>query len=242
MPTLNDLFPIDPQYAQYVNSSSIKIGGNLGGWGLLVKGNLEPNHFCISKVGTPGGDYSPEREVLQFQTQDLQISIYAKDTPSIFERNFVTQLELLRLAESITGVHTIPDGQLDPKYLLSVQEAETLAGFPILLPSQLFPGETLSYLKLATEGLSRSVTAMYQHNLAVTETMWPTETLESYMQMERPENIKTVTVRGQPALLIAEAGNTISIIWFENGIEYQVFGVYNGQPFDVWLAVAESLK
>ena len=157
--------------------------------------------FASVKQALPGAIKPQKNQVLQFQTQDLQISIYAKDAPSIFERNFVTQLELVRLAESITGVHTIPDNQLDPSFLQRPRMfAETLAGFDILLPTQLFPGEALSYLKLNTEGLSRSVTAMYQHNLAVTETMWPTETLKSYMQIEKPEIIKTVTVRGRPRL------------------------------------------
>jgi hypothetical protein len=63
------------------------------------------------------------------------------------------------------------------------------------------------------------------------------------MKKEDPNNKwKAVTVRGQPGLLWAEGGNTIDIVWFENGIEYQVYGVYDGQPVEVWLSVAESFE
>jgi hypothetical protein len=83
---------------------------------------------------------------------------------------------------------------------------------------------------------------MYQNNLALTETMWPTDTLERFLKGKQPEISKTVTIRGQPGYIGAEGGNTIAIVWFENGIEYQIYGVYDGQPVEVWLAIAESMK
>ena len=141
----------------------------------------------------------------------------------------------------MTGVHTIPDDKLDPEYLLDVKDAEAFAGFHILLPTKLFPGEALSYFRVTSEDLSRRVTIMYQNNLAVSETILPTDTLESILKAD-PNVFQKVTVRGQPGLLLAEGGNSISITWFENGIEYIVYGIYDGQPVDVWLSLAESLK
>jgi hypothetical protein len=239
-PALEDLFLSWPNYGWHFSAEILKVGGGLGGYGQLFKGSLNYDQFCIGHVVTPGGGYSPESEVLQIQAQGLNISIYAKEYPSIFEGNFVTQLELVRLAESLTGVQTIPDEQLDPEYLTDVGDAEAFVGFHIQVPTQLFPGEEFRYFRVVADGLSRQVHITYRKNLEVIETILPDNTLESILTAS-PSGEK-VTVHGQPGLLYYEGGNSISIIWFENGIKYEVYGVYDNQPVRVWLDLAESLK
>jgi hypothetical protein len=243
-PALNDLFLSWPNYGWHINAETLKVGGGLGGWGMLIKGSLNYNQFCVGNVGTPVGSYSPETEVLQLQAQGLMISIYAKEFPSLREHNFTTQLELLRIAESITGVHTVPDDQLDPEYLLDVKDAEAFVGFHVQIPTKLFPGEAFSYFRVVPEGWARSVTIMYENNLWITETFLPGRTLDSIFNEEPKSDqmYQKVTVKSQPGLLYAEPGNLIVITWFENGIQYQLSGVYDGQPVDVWLSIAESMK
>ena len=46
---------------------------------------------------------------------------------------------MVRLAESITGVHTVSENQPDPEYLNSIEDAKKIAGIPLKLPTKL-PG------------------------------------------------------------------------------------------------------
>jgi len=52
-------------------------------------------------------------------------------------RGFLTRREMLRIAESINTPGLPAEASLDPEYLTSIQDAETLAGFDIQTPNQI---------------------------------------------------------------------------------------------------------
>jgi hypothetical protein len=72
---------------------------------------------------------------------------------------FLSRLEMLRLAENLTGVSTLSEGDLDPERLRSVAEAQSLAGFEVKSPSQMVAGLHLDHAAfyLASEENSRTL-------------------------------------------------------------------------------------
>ncbi len=58
---------------------------------------------------------------------------------------FLSRLEMLRLAENLTGVSTLSEGGLDPERLRSAAEAQSLAGFEVKSPSQIVAGLHLDH-------------------------------------------------------------------------------------------------
>lgn len=72
---------------------------------------------------------------------------------------FLSRLEMLRLAENLTGVSTLSEGDLDPERLRSAAEAQSLAGFEVKSPSQMVAGLHLDHAAfyLASEENSRTL-------------------------------------------------------------------------------------
>jgi hypothetical protein len=250
LPDLSKLFPAGANGSQ-IDTTLMNIGGALDGQGTLVKGNLNANQFCVSKLMGPGGEWTHQDEVLRFETQGLKVSIYAKSSPDMNWQLFITRQELVKLAEGITGVHTVPDSQPDPEYLTSIQDAEAIAGFRIQLPTQLHADDVFEFFSVTNENDSRRVAAYYHSTynfMAIYATSHPTETLDSIINGSQRyispdwEGWKKVTVHGQPAIMEVNPGAEIVIIWFENGIEYRLFAIYDGQPTYTWLAIAESMQ
>lgn len=202
--------------------------------------NQDPDDVWL---GNPGNPYN--------------ISIFARGGDNLNPaKNWLTRQEMVKLAESITGVHLVPESQSDPEYLTSVSEAEKLAGFSIKLPTQLPEGKNLDHIRFESEGSQRTVTLYYSDSnleLEIVETAGSENTLQT-ISKDHPEAFDPVTVHNQPALIsqgywdnnewkkFEDGGDgSASVAWFEDGIQYLVSG-FNEYPRAVWLAIAESLK
>jgi len=74
----------------------------------------------------------------------------------------LTNLGLLRVAESLTGNSTHPASELDPECLLSVADVESLAGFDVIEPASL-PEDVAFYYATYEEAAGPTVTLLYLH-------------------------------------------------------------------------------
>jgi hypothetical protein len=245
LPTTDDLFSVS-QIGQPVMKESIEVGGALDGKGLFARGNLNGSADCSNRF---------ESQVLHVQIQGLSFSIFARQDGSQSGHNWLTRLQMVRLAESITGVQTIAADQIDPEFLTSASQAESLAGFHIGLPTKLPAGMVLGHLRFDQIRTVQTVVVTYSDGnnvLKVTEVKGSTDTLESVVK-DHPEIYDPVTVHFQPALIsqgywandawqkLEDGGDgAASVIWFEGGIKYTVSG-FNAFSRSVWLAIAESL-
>jgi len=93
----------------------------------------QPENACNGQ-----NDFFVTNEVLQWTANGMTYEIFAAAEP--FSTRSVSKLDLQRMAESITGVTTIPVDAPDPEHLWSIQEAEKLAGIPIKVPAKLPEG------------------------------------------------------------------------------------------------------
>ena len=237
------------QYPAYATTANVAVGGAPGNAATLIEGNLNPDLFCTSKVDTPVGSYSPEDATLEFEVQGIKVSIYAKSSVVMNEQTFVTQLEMQKLAESITGVHTILAAQLDPGFLTNVADAQSFVRFKIKLPTKVHPGENISFFRIAEMSQSQWVMIYYDNPsnpMAIEETDHPTDSMDTFCEsMTSPTMDSTceqVTIHGQPGILFVAPGAEIEIMWIENGIEYKLWAIYDGQPTSTWLEIAESIQ
>jgi hypothetical protein len=104
---------------------------------VLTSGVLPPANACADNTEWP-------RYILAWTFQDRQYLLYGSvDVPA--GGPGLTRLEMLQLAESLTGVTTHPAGELNPDFLRSVADAETLAGFDIREPTYLPEGVSFLY-------------------------------------------------------------------------------------------------
>ena len=251
LPDINDLISkfIRPDQV-LLEESELQVGGALGEKGLYAYGSLDPSGYCGNIL---------QHQVLEVQTEDMNITILAKAEEagiSGSSRNCLTQQEMVRLAESITGVSTIAEDQPDLEYLTSIEDANQLAVFTLKYPTKMPEGMNFSYIQLKDDGEVHTAIINYSNgnqSIQIRQTQGSKDTLDT-ITMIHPEAYHAVTVHQQPAILsqgywdedgwkeIANGGDgDASVTWFEDGIEYSVGG-FNAYPSDVWLEVAESLQ
>jgi hypothetical protein len=93
-------------------------------------------------------DFAVTNQVLQWTAKGVSYEIYSiYDTLSSLS---VSQLELRRMAESLTGASAIPVDVLDPENLKSIADATRLAGFAVKAPGKLPQG--YSFRKAILDG------------------------------------------------------------------------------------------
>ena len=98
---------------------------------------------------------------LTWQSEGQQFDLYSASggcaTPG-----GMTHLDLLRVAENLTGQSTHPADELDPDCLRSVAEAEELAGFDVQEPATL-PEKARFYFATFAKAPEPSVTLLFLH-------------------------------------------------------------------------------
>lgn len=246
LPDLDELFPAPAGSSRYLVQENITLGGAVNGKGL----------FAHSVMYAQLCEGSLQSKVLQVQMEGMNFSIFARADGLSTSRNWLTRQEMVRVAESMTGVPTVFDDQLDPEFLTSVEDAEGLVEFDLKLPTRLPAGKTFDHIRIEADGPVQTVTIFYSDGnnvISVTQTSGSQDTLEMALKTH-PESYDPVTIHGQPAFISQgywdsngwrkiEGGGDggASVIWFEDGIKYMVSG-FNEYPRDVWIAIAESLE
>jgi len=246
LPDLDDLFPAPAGSSRYLVQENISVGGALDGKGL----------YAHSRMYAQLCDGSLQSRVLQVQMDGMNFSILARADGLHASRNWLTRQEMVKVAESMTGVRTVLDDQLDPEFLTAVEDAEGLVNFDLKLPTRLPAGKAFDHIRIKADGLVQEVTIFYSDGnnvISVTQTSGSQDTLEMALK-DHPESYVSVTIHGQPALIsqgywdsngwreIEDGGDGgASVIWFEDEIKYTVGG-FNEYPRDVWIAIAESLE
>lgn len=125
----SSLPPSDPK-SQNFRQETVAVGGADDG-GQYTRG------FFIAPKNACGGisEFSAMNEALTWQADGYSFEIFGEvDNFSSFS---VTQMDLVRMAESLTGVSTIPKDQPDPGHLWSLAEVEQYTGQHVLSPAVL---------------------------------------------------------------------------------------------------------
>ncbi len=233
----------------FLEIADVRVGGTRDEKGLYVYGSLDPSKIC--------GIQSFQNQVLMTQTEGLNISIIAqKEGPMGKLRNWLTRQEMVRLAESITGISTIDENQLDPEYLTSIEDIKQLAGFPIKFPTKLPEGMNFTYGQVLIEETVRKVILNYSNGnqtISIRLMKGSNEKLEAVLQ-QNPDGFRQISIHNQTALIsqgywnennwvdLPNGGDgNASIIWFEDGIKYSISG-FNAYPGQMWIEIAESVK
>ncbi len=184
---------------------------------------------------------------------------------------FISKLEMQRLAENLTGISIIPEDQIDPQRLLSVEAASSLAGFDLKTPTQMVAGVQFNHAvhlvgavstdrsageaeKPAEEvnfiytPLDESTHAGIDYNFQITQASgWLRPLNEIYAW----GGFEYVTINGQTGVYRkmcwdAMTGGTDcrqELYWDENGIGYG-FNLYLPGALDKeeFFAIAESME
>jgi hypothetical protein len=245
-----------------VYSEQISLGGALNGQALYASNGVEVNSLCeVGDIIT--------NHVLLWQSGGMSYVI--SGLLDAYEgRQFLTRLEMRRIAESLTGFSTIPAEIPDPEYLPSVEAAQSLAGFPVKAPSQMPADVRFAYAVYREAGApSRTqsladggaeVVLVYfaptsdsierRHSYLIFENDHPTNTLEE-MALGGGE---WVSVHGQPAVFYqvcwdgsangGDSGCNLSLSWVdENGIRLDLNAYLSGAlDRQTFLGIAESMK
>ena len=128
-----------------------QVGGADPGTGRFTRSQFaSPLNACNGQ-----NEFFMTNEALQWTSQGASYEIFAANDP--YSARSVSKLDLLRMAESITGVTTIPADAPDPEHLWSIKEAEKLAGFHVKAPAQLPEGYTFEMARL----VGSTVISMY---------------------------------------------------------------------------------
>jgi len=172
---------------------TVAIGGARGGLGWYGSGQIVASNICR---------YFGLGHVLQVQTDTLTFTLFANtQLSSSDQRNFLTPLEMARLAESLTGVHTIPADQVDPDFITVLADAERLAGFHFKLPTRLPAGLALDHFTYQKTGSTMILSAYYLYErsyfdaVVVSVTTGSTDTLATLDTSRDPQNPEFLKVR-----------------------------------------------
>jgi hypothetical protein len=121
-----------------VITETVQLGGADGRLGILGSGLVRQGEWaCV------GDDASSTGPAVSWQSEGYQFDVYA--LRGSFGVPFFTRLELLRLAETITGVSTHSPDEKDPEHLVTVADAEEMAGFDIKEPDKLPEGVVFNH-------------------------------------------------------------------------------------------------
>ena len=133
-PDLSDLIFANLRPDQVLlEKTNLEVGGAKDGKGLYAYGSIDASRICGSRL---------QNQILQIRMADRNITILAKSIgPSADDsRDWLTRQELVRVAEGITGVHTITEDQTDPEYLTSPDAIQQMAEFPLKTVTKLPEG------------------------------------------------------------------------------------------------------
>ncbi len=240
-PKLKDIFnpgPDELKDGAYVITDSLSIGGAADEHSLYVFGWINENPYC---------DNTRESQALVVQMADFWFIIFARQD---IGQGFLTKLEMAKLAENITGVHTISEYLLDPERLPSVEAAEQLAGLKMKTPNRLPAVIGFDYASFLQDGRGKWITLHYS-NFTISAGFGITDTFER-MDEQSHGSYKKVWVNGLPARYMQGCGTdqgwdwncfgTLSLTWFEDGVEYSIWAAVGDLNEETAIAIAESVR
>lgn len=239
-----------------VERQTVEIGGATGGRGELAITGVDTSRLC-------GGETEPANMSLFWESNGRGYAMFAS-LDQYDGRGFLTTMEMQRVAESLTGVSTIPAEAVDPGRLPSPEAAEELAGFGVRAPRRLPQGISFSYAAYraaAGEDGAPEVFLLYfastrdsigrSHGYLISQTTGSPNTLE---EVALGGGYEWLSVRGQPAVYRQmcwdataeglDASCTLELSWFEAGIRFDIFGNLPGAEVgrEALLAMAESMQ
>lgn len=108
---------------------SLEIGGSEDGFATLASNGVNLGSIC-------GGMKMTTNKALLWRTKGMNFVLGAK-VDQFQGRGFLSNLEMRRVAESLTGVTTVPADALDYERLTSMATLKSLAGFPVKTPTRM---------------------------------------------------------------------------------------------------------
>lgn len=226
--------------AAVVEQSQVPIGGAVSGQGTLTVSGVDTSRLC------GGGSQFPNLSLF-WETEERGFVLFG-NSDQYDGRAFLSLLEMQRVAEGLTGVATPDPAASDPGRLLSIEAAESLAGFNMRSPSQVpegfefsyaayrdveAPEVLLLYLGSTRDSIGRS------HGYLVSETTGSPNTLE---QVAMGGDYEWTTVDGEPAVYRQmcwddtssglDASCYLELSWFEAGLRFDVFANLPGAAVD----------
>ncbi|MEW5871739.1 MAG: hypothetical protein AB1894_20900 [Chloroflexota bacterium] len=235
-----------------VYTETLTVGGAQDGRALYASNGLDVNPLC-------GMQGITSNHVLLWQSGEKSF-IISGALGAFDGRQFITRLEMQRMAESLTGVSTISAQAFDPEYLPSAEAAEALAGFDIKTPSQMPAGARFAYAVYRETNGAPEVVLVYfsatrdsierRHSYLFFQNVVPPNTLDE-MALGGGE---WVSVHGQPAVYSqvcwddtvngGDSGCNMSLSWVNlNGIRFDL-EVYLPGALDkaILVVIAESMQ
>lgn len=235
-----------------VDQQMVSVGGAAGGQGQLAITGVDTSRLC-------GGEAQHANMTLLWQAVDRSFAVFAS-IDQYDGRGFLTRLEMSRLAESLTGVSTIPPDALDPGRLPTIEAAERLAGFDLLAPTRVPEGFAFAYAAYREIG-DPEVTLLYfsstrdsigrSHGYVLTQTTGSPNTLE---EVAMGGGYEWTTVHGEPAVYRQmcwdataegfDAACYLELSWYEEGLRFDVFANLPGPEVSrqALLAMADGIR
>ena len=238
------------QIAIPVATEPLNVGGAQDGQAVLVSNGVDANTLC------PYKNFSAN-QALYWQSNGKDFVIFG-----LLDQHeggaFVSRLDMQRLAESLTGVTTIPHDRLDPQRLHSVEDADQLAGFDVKAPSRMVSGVQLDHAVYLDDAQTETVKLIYtpgkptrggiDYGIFITQAVGAIRTLEEvYLWGE----FEYATINSQNALYRKACWDTVGgntecyqeLYWDELGVGYDIKAYFPGAlEKGEFFAIAESLR
>ncbi len=255
MPTLEEL-----QTKVYFNGKPITIGltqevlpirGANGEQGSFIETGIQIDALC-------GGEPNTTNRVLLWQQGGRTFALFAW-LDSNTGHPFVSRLELQRLAETLNGAESgAKPGALDPERLLSLKDAETLAGFDIQQPAMMLTNVRFDHISyVESMGWPKRVATYYSgdlmgaggtYHLLVFQIPGSQTSLD---ELRLGGGYTDATVKGYPAIYKAQCSDAelygtscFQIIsWFEGDTQFDIETYFPALvPEETIIAIAESMR
>jgi hypothetical protein len=253
----------DPMYKEmhidpttYLVTQTLTVDGAVGGQGVYLDGGgISIGSLC----GVARMPY--ERGLIWQAAEGRYFAIFFQTDVGV-GMGFLTKQEMMIVAKSLNEGATIPTDAIDPERLHSVQDAKALAGFDVKEPGKLPKGFTFNHAAYFQDGQIRNVTLDYIRHYEISEgggstgftisaSFNVTVTLDM-MDNTSPGFYKKLWVNGQPALYMQGCGTekgwdwncsgTLTLTWFDNGVEYRIWAILGDLNEETAVAIAESMR
>lgn len=241
----------DVQVTIAISEETLPIIGASGEQGKFIETGLQADGMC-------GGEPTHANRVLMWQQNDRTYAVFAK-LDGFAGGGFVTKLEMQHLAEVLTGgtAETEMSG-LDPERLLTLQDAEALAGFDIQQPVQMLTNVHFDHIAVSTVwGNPLRAVSVYTaegagpggpNRLGVFQTPNAEQTLD---ELKMAGGYSDVTIKGNPAIYQAQcsegapAGTSCwqIVSWYEGATQFDIESYFPALiPEEIFLGIAESMQ
>lgn len=233
-----------------IMTEPLGLGGADGGQAVLASNGVSAGLLC------PRKDFTAN-QALYWQSNEMDFVIFGL-LDQYAGGVFVSRLDMQRIAESLTGVVTIPSNQSDPGRLRTIEEVEALTGFDVKALAQMLPGVQFDHASYLSADQTETVRLIYtlgsptrggiDYGFFVTQARGAIRALEEVYLWG---DFEYVTVNGQTALYRQMCWDAMQgvtdcyqeLYWDENDVGYDIMAYFPGAlEKDKFLAIAESMK